>query len=215
MSLAVSIDGLVEFLAQQVFGNKTDDSKDMVEFAVDLALQEISASTQLVTQEAEGTLTLTGANSYNLSSIDKNLLRVHKAWTSWGDIQVMRKAEFVARYPGYANYGVGIPRFVVLWGKDALYVWPDQSSQTLNVLYYKMLKAEHTGEVLFALKQLAQKYVESDKDVRALNYTMAKDSMQILQKTKARASDAPIRMLPEERVSAINHHKRTRRWPRP
>lgn len=214
MPLAVSIDGLVEFLAQQVFGNKTEDSKDMVEFAVDLALQEISATTQLVTQEAEGTLALTGANSYALTTIDKNLLRVHKAWTSWGDIQVMRKAEFVARHPGHADFSTGIPRLVVLWGKDSVYVWPDQSGQTMNFLYYKMLKAEHAGEVLFALKQIAQKYVESDKNVRALNYQMAQDSMRILQKTETRASDAPIRMLPEERVTLINAHKRMRRWPR-
>jgi len=210
MPLSVSFDDASRLLARQVYGVVDDDTRAMAEDALELALQEVANSTHLIDQEGEGTLPLTGANSYNLSDVDTQILRVVKAWTSWGALEVMRKAEFVTRFPDYASNAGGIPRTLVLWGQDSLYVWPDQSDLTLNMIFYKILETAHASNVLFALLDIGRKFADPDKATRAINLTASQIQLAALNKGQTRASDSPIRFLPEQRIETVNRYKRER-----
>lgn len=215
MALTLSFDGIAEFISQQVFGNKEVDSLSMASMAVDLAFQEATATSKFISQQAEGTLALTGAGSYLLSDIDDRLLQVVKCWIrDWGPVNVMRKAEFVSRFPDFQTYSSGVPRYAVLWGKDSLFVWPDQADLTLNVLYHKIAEQQHAQQALFAIRNLAMKYAENDKETRGINFQIGQDSINKLQKIQTRSQDSPLRFLPDERVMKMNRHKRINRWPK-
>jgi hypothetical protein len=211
MPLSLSFDRAARLLARQVFGVVNDDTREAAEDALECALQEIEIETHLVAQEREGTLALTGANTYALSSVSVDILRVVKGWTQYGDLEVMRKAEFVTRYPDFSNWAAGLPKTIVLWGEDSLYVWPDQADITLNLMYYKLIDRNMSGSILSKLLDIGRKFADSAKETRGVNRIIAREALETLNKAQARAEDAPVRLLPEERVGIINHFKRGRR----
>jgi len=212
MPLSVSLDKAAKILARQVYGAVNADTEGMAMDALEIAMQEIASETHLIGQEAEKTISTTGANSYTISTaIDADVLRIVKAKTKWGAIDVMRKAEFMVRYPDFETYRSGIPRFLVLWGDDSMYLWPDQTGDSLLVIYYKLIETTMAGQILSKLLDIARKFADPDKDTRMVNRLVAKEALDAVKKSQTRASDLPIRFLPEQRVNTINHYKRSRR----
>lgn len=210
MALFVSFDKAAKLLARQAFGVVDNDTQGYADDALELALQDVEQETHLISQEGDATLALTGANQYTLTEIEMDILRVVKAWTSWGPLKVIRKAAFVEKYPDFASFATGIPRHVVLWGDDSIYVWPDQADQTLNLTYYKLMEREMGSRVMSKLLDIARKYVEADPNVRGVNRVLAREALQNLNKAQTRATDSPVQLFPEQRVNTINHYKRTR-----
>jgi hypothetical protein len=211
MPLSVSFDDATRILARQVYGIADNDAMENAADAMELALQEIASTTHLVGQEGEGSLALTGVQSYSLADVDPAIVRLVKVWTSFGALEIMRKAEFVTRYPDYANYSIGTPRIAVLWGDDSLYVWPDESGVTLGLLYYKIVDPNNAGGLLWALVDVARKHLDAAKETRAINVASAEMALKKIREGETRSVDRPLRFLVEERVAEVNRFKRGRK----
>lgn len=211
MPLTVSFDDAKTILARQVFGVTDADALDHAADAMELALQEIATTTHLIGQEGEGSLTLTGAGNYTLSSIDTSIIRIVKATTMYQSLQVMRKAEFVSKYPNHGGYTVGLPSHLVLWGDDNMYVWPDQADVTLNLLFYKIIDPNNAANLLWALIDIGRRHLDTAKETRAINMAQAELSLKKIREGETRSVDRPLRFLVEERVASINKFKRGRK----
>ena len=211
MALLVSFDKGAKLLARQVFGVVDAETQGYAEDALELALQEIEQETHLISQEGDGTLALTGANQYDLSDIDLTILRIVKAKTKWGAVEVMRKAEFMTKFPDHESYSTGLPRNLVLWGNDSLYVWPDQAATTLTVIFYKLMEKSMAGSIMSKLLDIARGFVETDPNTRGINRIQRMEALRNVNKSQTRATDSPLRFLVEHRVNVINHFKRSRR----
>lgn len=211
--MSLSYDDLAHMLARQILGSDESDNVAWATQAMDLSLDKLQQRANLISQEKKGNFTSTGANEYewNGSVISQSkFFRAVKFYTAYGVLSTPSHQLFVTTHPDYRSANTGIAQYAVQWELNKLLIWPDQAGDVIYYTFYELLDQNKSERVLSVVYDLARHYLENDAETRALNWSIAKDSIRDAERANDHVVGQTVDFLPEERVARLNHWKSRR-----